>query len=320
MGNKLGWILAGVLLAALIIVIVLVALIPKWQRSKPTRATLAKGFMELMTVKESPAVVLGAEPDGAGNAGDDYQKAVELYKANSTKLEFADDAGEMVDLLKQIHAHVAAGAKKAKMEYSFIHTPKKFVIGYRHEPAVELQKLSHALELLGKHYLDKQQYTEAEKVYKDELVLGWHMVKERSRAHMVQAGINVQFLALKGLNDRYSARENEDQQLFQKLQTYSDALEPLERAYGEKTRVVYSRKPEPGDIFNIVENDKDRAWRVQAILVAGIVRFTAAKEGDVNYANELIKKYVTSSDPFEQAAAVAAREATEQDFELAGSR
>jgi len=319
-GNKLGWIIAGVLVAALIIVIVLVALIPKWQRSKPTRTTLAKGFMELVTVKESPAVILGAEPGEAGNAGDDYQKAVELYKANSTKLEFAENAGDMTELLKQIHAHVAAGAKKAKMEYTFVHTPKKFVIGYRHEPAVELQRLSHALELLGKHYLENDQYAEAELVYKDELVLGWHMVNERSRAHMVQAGINVQFLALRGLNSVYSNRDGENQKSFQKLQTYSDSLEPLERAYSEKSRLVYSRKPEPGDIFNIVENDKDRAWRVQAILVAGIVRFTAASEGDVNYANELIKKYVDSNDKFEQAAAVAARDATEQDFELAGSR
>ena len=86
----------------------------------------------------------------------------------------------------------------------------------------------------------------------------------------------------------------------------------------KKFSIVWSivpHPPHPGDVFNVVENDKDRTWRVEALLVCGVIRLAAREEGDIQAANKLVEKSCSSPDEFERAAAEAAKKMTRQDLE-----
>jgi hypothetical protein len=76
------------------------------------------------------------------------------------------------------------------------------------------------------------------------------------------------------------------------------------------------RCPHPGDVFNLAANHADRAIRVEAIVVLGIIRHGQIGRGDQRTVRKLIDKYLESSDELEAAAAKAAHEMTQEDLRM----
>jgi len=310
-GNKLGWIIAGALLLVLVIVIVSLTLITS--PSEPTHATRKSGFMELREPSVSLSAVLGAEPSAPGNAADDYAKAVAVYKANERKLSTMRDYRPVMGLLEQMHKHVAAGAQKREMRYVFVHTPEKMEVGFLCEPATYLTNVADAMDLLAKAHVDAGRHEQAAAVLADKLVMGRHMMNERARVHMVRNGILAQAAALDGLLAVYRLT-NAPPEKVSAAQNYADALSAMRSFYEDKQRVVWSLKPHPGDIFNVVANEQDRAWKVQAVLALGVVRYTADDSDDARHAEKLLDELVHADDPLVAAAAKAARDLDEAGF------
>jgi len=329
-GNKVGWVLAGILTGGLVIIFLLVFMFPP--PSAATSDSLAKGLLEFKDMSISPAEIVGTEGAAAGNAGDDYHLAVKLHKQNEwaikTELEDPDrQAGkklsikpDILDLLKRIHAHVAAGAAKKQMQYAFVHTPKKFEVGFLYPPAKDLDDIAWLLEELARYHGEQKQYALAEKIVKDELVMGRHMMNERSRADMVMVGVGIQHSAVKHLAHIYKNHQPERAEVLDALKRYERELVLINRPFRRKERILRSLKPEPGDVFNIIENDKDRCWRVQGLLCLGVLRYTASSRGDKRYIRKLIQRYLDSDEPMEAAAAAAARDLTREGFNQVGSR
>ncbi|MCK4602661.1 MAG: hypothetical protein KAU28_09355 [Phycisphaerae bacterium] len=324
MGNKLGWILAGALAIAGGLLFLFVVVIPR--PSRPTAATQKKGFMELKDVGVGPGEVVSLQPSAPGNAGDDYFKALTLYKENKKLLEEVlenfDKVQEgrypfhfqLLQVLMNIDEHVAAGAAREEMAYTFVHTPKHFVIGYRYGPAGDLRNVSDCLSVLAAHYISHKDFARAAKVFEHQFILGWHMMRERSRAAMVECGIAAQENALSYLQWIYSQPGQERKERLGAIGRYGSELRNVRKAYEKKFSIVWNRKQPPGDVFNIAENDKDRAWRVDAILRLGWMRFSVTRRNDIKYINKLINEYCSSSDPLEAAAAKAARDMTREDL------
>jgi len=146
------------------------------------------------------------------------------------------------------------------------------------------------------------------------------MAGEHSRVDMTNTGLQVQLDALGVLAAVCRAEGGEKAKLLDKIQAYSDSLLAFRRHIEGKQRIVWALPPKPGDVFYVIENDKDRAWRVQAILALGVLRFTAQTRGDDRYTAKLIEQFKASSDPLEAAAAKTADEMTDVDFNLVGTR
>jgi len=333
-GNKLGWIIGIGLVVVVALVITFTVIFPS--PSRPTVDTTVRGTLEFKKIDASPVLVLGHEPAGPGNAGDDYAKAVKLYKTSPEEFDEALRSrvevamgewpltGQVLSAFEQMDRLVAAGAKKKDMEYTFVHTPKTFDVSLSYGPADDLQKLGGALETLALHYYSKKKYAEARKVLEHLFTLGWHMTNERVRVDMVSRGLSVQGTAIETLlsvykvwdsggNDPHTAQTAD-------LEKYNRARRAMRRTYDRKVKVVWNTKPKPGDVFNIIENDKDRAFRVQGLLALGIVKFTARTRGDERRAGDLIKDYSESSDPYEAAAAKAAGAMTRIEFNQLGTK
>ncbi|MDY6914548.1 MAG: hypothetical protein SVT52_08850 [Planctomycetota bacterium] len=328
MGSKIGWILAGALILGLVLIVLFVVVFPP--ASSPTAETMGENFMQLKTISLSPAVVVAFESTGAGNAGDDYHEAVTIHQANAEgigrfvydlqAIAKGDTAAEAatIDILNKIDAHISAGSRKAKMQYTFVHTPKKFKVGYNYKPAEALFNVSEAMDALATYYFAKNKYEDAWNVLCHEFVMGRHMMDERSRPDMVYLGVFIQTKSLDGLMDIRSKWDGAKDINLNKFKQYACQLSAVRNSYEQKLKIVWNTRPEPGDVFHVIKADQDRAWRVQGLLSLGILKFTAVKRGDLRQTDKLIEKYLTSSDPLEAAAAAAARDLDTAGFNRLG--
>lgn len=323
MGNKLGWILAGGLLAIFVLVIVVFVILPQFDTTPPTDLTTAPGALDLKTADAPLDAIAGRRPSATGNAADDYYAAVLAYENN--KQDLLDAVGraetaagiptEGVAIMEDIHSHVAEGTKKKGMRFTTVKDDQEFLMIRQINGARRLSFMSSALKKLGDYYLANGRHEKAKSVYVDEFLMGWHMSAERSRPHMVITGIGVQREGLRGLIA--AANATGDSKTAQAATDYLDELDTVSSFQREKLTWIWRADPfeYAGDVFNIIENDKDPAWRVEGILFLGVLKHTqATKKADSKHIRKLIDKYKNSSDPYEKAAAVAAERFSEQDF------
>ena len=325
MGNKVGWILAGALLVVVALILLFTVVIPR--PASPTAATSKKGFLELKTVGIMPEEIIGWSPSGQGNAADHYHKAVEVYHASEEEIDRAVAAADLPGMvlsrkLEEIHGHVAAGARERRMRYTLLHAPKELKVGFGYEadPADSLVMVSHGLLLLVKKHASKRNLVEAEQVLQHGFMLGWHMMDERGRPYMVMRGMDIQDQFLLSLAELYKDSPERKGRVGV-LERYLIGLRDLAAFYESKAATVWNTRPNPGDIFNVIENDEDRAWRVQGLLALGIVKFSAQRSGDRRYARKLMEAYVEGDDrdALEAAAALAAKNLTKTEFNTLGT-
>ncbi len=321
MGNKLGWVIAGIFGGFVVIVLVKVILLPS--ASSPTSATLGPGKLTLQKPEKPLTSIIPAEPSGEGDAGDDYQKAIEIFDENAGVLskifqhhpDILEDkyrlTADEIKLLKRLADPIADGAARKKMTYYFRLTPKKIEIPYWADEAERFVDIAQVpLMLFAYHFArGEQEYTLAEKYLFDLMVMGHHLIAERARLDLVQIGVELQKDACDQLDQLYVRWKKPDRA--RAVRAYCTGLLMMDSTYDSLSLVIWRLKqhksgamgPNPGDIFNLVENHADRAVRVEAILGLGVVKLTCTKRGDHKKVRALIDEKLTGGDPIEKAAA-----------------
>lgn len=325
MGNKVSWFIAGGLVLVVIVAIVIVVAFPS--KSDPTAATLAPGFMGKQAPTAALTLVLPAVPSEDGNAADQYRKALAICKSSSAEISAASEAlaedkapsPEAIEAMKKIDDLCAVAAKKAKMEYCLDADRTQLAVAYEHPQTKELRSISGALYYLFFYYAKVQKNNElAQQVLFRQFTLGYHMQNERALPVVVAAGMDIQDAACAELIGLYKLWGEGHLKQGEDVQQYRATLGKPISFFRDKLEVAWSVKPEPGDIFNIIENDQDPCWRTQAILDLGVLKFTAQKRGDRKYLQKLTDRLLQSGNPMEKAAAQAARDLTLEQFNLLG--
>ena len=328
MNKMTGMIVAGIMLLIVAGVILKTVVFPSSDAS--TRATSKAGFMEVIEVNAKISDVLGATPSGAGNAAEHYARAVELFFANYKAIEDAaadldkgnaQNHAEVLKALKEVRGHVGKGAKQASMEYLVKHTSGKLQVSQRQDDVERIGQTIYILDILGEYYIKNKRLKDADAVYRDMFAAGWQMMKARSHIQMTLYGEDVQRTALRGMSKSIEKGldQDTDHERRAPLNDYMSALKEFRSRYEEKWEIFRKARLDAGDIWNIAENDKDRTWRVQAILAMGMIKFTHPKNANAARNNALIEKFLNSTDPVEKAAAQAAKDYTEADFNQAGT-
>ena len=298
--------------------------------SRESRGSLKPESFELIEVTLSPAALLGGtEPNAPGNAADDYRKAIEVCKANADRIADAMDrmdeisAGKyklspsVMKTLETILDHVSAGAAKREMQFT---TPQDLAVRYADDRAARLARVSEALVLLVNAYYSAKDYERLEKTLRAKLVLGWHMAGEHVRATMCLQGLEIQTQAAGAMRVLYGKWEKEDRAAVLKAAgEYEAAVRTAARAYRVKFSQVWKAMPQPEDVFAVLEADKDRAWRVEGLLLCGVIRFTRTEDAAVQKAAaKFLETHADDKDPFVKAAAAAAAGLTKKAFEHVG--
>jgi hypothetical protein len=326
--NKITGIIVGAVLVSIVGGVILKTLVFPSSEA-PTRATTRTGFMDLIEVDIKIADILGSEPSGSGDAGGHYAKAVKLYLANKDAFfdatlaigeGDAKDYPEVLKVFEGIRAHVSAGAKQADMTYMLKYDSGKLAVSKEQDVVFDLATTIQILDTLGDYYINNKRYKDADALFRDMLTAGWHMMKERAHLHMVMAGEIVQGVAMRGMIRSFDKDMERDAKLklAEPLKDYNSALNDFSRRYIHKIKILSKARLDAGDVWNIAENDKDRAWRVQAILAMGMIKFTRPTGANAARNTALIEKFLTSEDPLEKAAAEAAKAYTEKEFNNAG--
>lgn len=335
MGSKTGWILATALVLSVVVILIFVWNPPP----SPPRDTTAPGFLDLKQVDVPLSELIGYTPSGPGNAGADYQKAVQIEIANHDEINHLGDIERLESLavakdassdpamkiVQQIYDHVAAGAKKKDMRYAFVFTPKDLKFSYRHRAADNLYRVAVAVHLLHMVHLDREEYAEAEKVLQALMVFGMHLFNERALAQISIEGVAVQTCAVQRLLQLYAKWPEAPRHRLRPLRDCESQLRLISSNFRQKKKILWDNIPandpvthepiiSPGDVFNVIENDRDRAWRVQGLVTLGALKFRATGRGDVKKTDDLIAQYKTSDDAILAAAAKCADELTVEQF------
>jgi hypothetical protein len=344
-GSKTGWILALALIVVVVGVAYFVVVDPP---TSPPRETTVPGFLDLKMVDVPLRDVIGVEPTAPGNAAADYQKAVQVYIPRADDIEHTGDAFEGdshydrlvaaenpwtdpgLKACKQIAAHVADGARKKNMEYTFLYSPKRLTFDYHQPHAKYLFKVAVAVHQCFQVHRDRKEYAEADKHIKDMLIYGVHLLNERALPNIGWQGIEIQTTAIQRLQELYKLWAGAPKHRLDAIEKYGDSLRLISANYRQKRRIVWDNIPandpitfEPrlsaGDVFNMAEYEGDRSWKAQAIIALGAVKFRMTGRGDLKKARALIKRFLLSDDPVLAAAARAADELTEDQFLHSGT-
>jgi len=308
-GNLAGWIISGVLVALVILVLVIPLAFPR--TSPPESALLKAGYLDTYQVKTPISVVTGGAPSGSGDAGKDYAQAASIYRNNRHELA---DINQLVPLSElpdpmpasahQLAEHILAGASKAKMTYTFVHTSHELTVGFDYPPAKELFYVANVALNVAERLRETD--TEAAiKLAQAVCVMGWHMFNERAIADMEMQGLWIQASAADALGQLYKKSFQADRA--RAVGAYSDAVMLLYNDCVDKRSKLCATQVNPGNVFHIAQHDADRAWRVRAVLSLGMVKFAARETGDKRANKRLILRYMEDSDPLIKAAAIAAR-------------
>ncbi len=328
MGNKIGWIISGVLVAV-VAVILGIKLFGEPDHEDPTSATTAPGALERFAVERPVTDVLNQKPSGVGNAATEYMQAATLYDQNIEQVlrhmsaRPRDDKARKIrracktagngtqlapagaELLTPIVASVQAGARKSSLKL-VNHVTGAELDG--HDPfgqmpvEIHLQNASAAALTLAGHYIYTGRHDEADEVLRAAFTMGWHLNQERAQADIVLFGLRLQQDAIRLMltNLELAGRDRSSG----KLDSY---LEQLQRVYGKvsaKWGLIKDDKPHAGDIINIIENDQDRLWKIEGLLMLGFLRFLEqGHEGNLAKIDSLLEEYKHSNDPLISAAA-----------------
>lgn len=335
MGTKTGWIIATLIVVGVAIAAMAVIFFPPVSGPSETRSP---AMLEMGTVYVPLVRAIGREPTIDGDAGPDYQRAIEIHMNNSPDIEAVGNGDHWDDLvgadnawtdpglkkIKEIHAIVAGAAKKKWMKYTFAFTDKELAFGFHHQAPEKFWKLAVSLRMLADMLAAKGRYAEAAEVIKDILIMGRHMYDEHAVAYMGLTGLEVQEYAAKALQKLYRTWKEAPKEAAGFLQKYETEVGPILNMYRKKKEILWDNIPKnneagdpklaPGDVFNILEHDQDPAWRVQAVIALGALKFRVAGRGDRKYAFRLIRQCLQSKEPAIAAAAKVADSLTREQF------
>ncbi|MBN1555634.1 MAG: hypothetical protein JXA11_12885 [Phycisphaerae bacterium] len=319
MGNKLGWIIAGVLLAGLVGYLLSTVVFPS--PDKPTIDTTRLGVLELHAPKTPVNDVLGEAPSGEGNAGDDYAAAAAFYRQHKEEFEemydlLQNDSAATLDI-KQLELgrvfleKLAPAASKQSMTYTFVHTPKELKVTAFADGANDFENLSRALQCLIEHYDRTQQPAEAAEPARAMFIMGWHLMNERARFLLVASGMEYQDAGGQTLLKVY--KDAGDGKKLQAMESYLGELVFPHKLTMDKQRIVWNFNAKPGDVFNIIENDKDRMWRIEGTLALGMLKFRQkGHRGNMRKVEQLLTTAQADDDELIRAAADVAQNCTSE--------
>jgi hypothetical protein len=339
LGNKTGWIVGGILLAAVVIFLMLFVFSPL--PSAPYM-TNEPGFMELKVPQTPLDAIIPAAPTGAGNAADDYAKAMTFYKQHAADIDRTADiapynaataspdpwANPDFKACRDLADIVAEGAKKAEFRYTFVLTPKKLKPYFQVDFARDMYQICLGPFQCYQVCKDRKEYPKAEKYMQDTFILGWHMFNERMLADMSMQGLDIMVEAVRYLQELYRVWPEAPKDRLRSLKEYENELLSIREYDRKKKRLLWDSLPlnlskagdqfYPGDVLVMAEKEEDHAWKVQAVLTLGPMKYRAVGRGDVKMALSLIQKYLRSEDQLLKAAAECSNDMTKDQYQRLG--
>lgn len=322
-GNRGGWLLAGVL--AVGYVSVWVAIERGAGRTRETGLARGVGAGELV-LRVGPEVVLGGEGGmGQGDGTAVLERVIAMVRGNSDLYEkFTDSPGVDEELLPRLgvvdlvleQARYATGRP-------FLGRPER-VVGYEAEKE-DLEALLRAGRCVNRVALlhrVKGRNEEARRLFEAGFALGWKVFEGRQTYRELSGGLGLMTEAVGGM--KVMARGVGDREWEGRLLGFEEAVSELNLAMAPVWLAISTVDPvlmsrHNGDVVMLAGRAGERVWRVESTLKLGRMRFNVGRSGtifDGNAAEDEIEKLLSDSDPAVARAAQVAKELTVEEFRM----
>ncbi len=290
-GNRLGWMISAGIMAVTIVLYTILLLGPSV--TAPTELTTRAGAMDALVL---PGNAKGLVVAGGGSA-DAYQRAIDLYKADTSTFDRFADGGKLntpefktvkpaIDLL--VEAAGSTGGPFAK-------NPGE-IVRYNPDQTEHLNpvyQLGRIANLAGQKYNIAKQPDQAKKCLQAGYALGYAMCYERLVYHEFRMGQELMRNASLNLTTidkskaaEYKAIDAQYRPFFESMQKYMFLFNPSDERMIAKNA---------GDVFNLAQNGQERMYRIEAIMMLGHFRYYAAQAGDQRGADAVLAKMALDS-------------------------
>jgi hypothetical protein len=284
---------------------------------EPTKATTDPGKLDEIELNPDVSSLVKVPEISAGGAeqlyseafglaikqGDSFVTAVKTerdpeqntaYKAILDKLVEASDKGMGSEVVLNFDSVLSMDPKT---EYGIRDT---------------LVAMAILTEKVGMDARASKDRAKAEKYFRAGYVFGQRLWRQGAYVAYKSGGLGAMSGALANLNRTYSADFFNEPAKAEKAKELSSALRDVSVRWEEKKKdVAPHRNPnrmEPGDLYNVAEHDKDRAWRLEGIIWLGAVQWTNAGGNQRKAIQTYLQGKAGSGDPL---MAQKAREAVE---------
>lgn len=317
LGSLKGWVIAVALCTGPLII---------WYAAtasnrSSSRIVLNQAMREVIRGSVPVQSVIGEFSD-PGDAADDYHLAVQECVATQHYSGYmALSAGKQLNdpdsLDIRAPQYLLDGAPKANMDYT-----RRFA--QRSDWTVARIPYVKAFDSVGMTCLIKAELlakagrtAEAEALLKAVIAFGYHIEQERIRYGETITGVALEVAACRWLVRLYKDTSQVD--LEATAQKYLESLEHLQERLETKafstTARLQDASPPPAELFWLLDNDRDRMWRIEATLLLGLTQWTAPRAADRNASRRrLAEMSEQTADPLIQDAARAALEITPKDI------
>jgi hypothetical protein len=315
LGSLKGWLITAAIWGV-VIGIYFVAMASNWNRS---RVHLDASLAEVIRCEVPVETVVGPFAD-TDDAADDYVRAVQEYNGTDRYSGYlalmAQGALEPDTLDIRAPQYLLAAAGKGRMSYA-----RRFAqVDDWTRPRVGYVKAFDGIGQICNQkavLLQKAGRTEeAEALLKAVVAFGYHIEQERVRYDQTITGVGLQKQACRELLKIYqgtgqAAKAKPVEEYIQALQMLQDKLEGKASA---TIAWLENASPSTGVMFWLVDNDKDRMWQIEGVLMLGLTQWTAPRAADQRASRERLTALAQhAKEPMLNDAAKAALSFTRED-------
>jgi hypothetical protein len=319
-GNRLGWIISAAIVA-------LIAGAFVWASYAAGRTTPPSEFsqktenFDALEFPGDPAHLLTIPDMKNADGGPLYWAAIktirdnpEIYEEAKADLQRVTEYTALTPILEAAH-YATADVFRSRPDA---------VVKFGKKPALDAIEKAGALTLgIGIQYAKQSNFDQAQQYLTASYVLGLRLFQDRQCRRELESGMGLMGASVSNL--AAIARIQKNATVQKKLEdfhaTYRDfdlqRVKPL-------VRIITSIDPRVsrehvGDVFKLAQESREKVWQLQSILRLGMYKYNSPLAGDRRAAIRLIREFVKSDDPAIQAAAIAARDLTVEDFHRLGA-
>jgi hypothetical protein len=212
--------------------------------------------------------------------------------------------------------YLLSGASKGRMNYARRFAQVGDWTGYPVGYVKAFDAIGQICILKADLLLKAGRTQESEALFKAVVAFGYHIERERVRYSQTVTGVALQKRACRMLLQVY--KQAEQTVRAQTVEEYIKALQMMQDKLEGKASSTIARledaSPSAGMMFWLVDNDKDRMWQIEGILMLGLTQWTAPRAADQRASRERLTALAQrATDPMLSDAAKAALGFTRED-------
>jgi hypothetical protein len=319
-GNRLGWILAVVVLALEAVAV--------WAFSSFDFVSAPSKFSqnaEYLAPLNFPLAASSVVPSmtRSDDTGATYREAIKEVLAHREEYDTFLEKGKDSDIpgLRAIYLlQEAAPSLHAKV---FSDSPSQVINYDAEKPRLEALLIAGRAALRAGLLVQKAHPQEGQTHFEAAFSLGWKLYEERLSDAELSAGMELLGQAAAALqrlaeSSKDASRAAQLQQFNQtRVQFYESRIKPVRRVLISIDPNVIAASV--GDYFYFAHHAKDRVWKTEAILAIGRLQYYVGEGGraaNQTGARKELNRLVNDPDPITKAAATAARDLTIEQYRV----